>query len=40
MAFVNKLSGKGGAPEYSFGNISKDCDTIPGTNLKKCPQME
>ncbi|ODM20871.1 hypothetical protein SI65_03924 [Aspergillus cristatus] len=39
MAFVMTINGPGGAPEYDLANISKECDTFDGTNLKNCPEV-
>lgn len=39
MSFIMKINGPGGAPEYDFANISKGCETFPGTGLKKCPDV-
>lgn len=39
MAFVMSINGPGGAPVYDLANISKECDTFDGTNLKNCPEV-
>ncbi|PYH42717.1 glycoside hydrolase family 18 protein [Aspergillus saccharolyticus JOP 1030-1] len=39
LAFVMRVNGQGGVPEYDFADTSKACPLFSGTNLRNCPQI-
>ncbi|RAL09143.1 glycoside hydrolase family 18 protein [Aspergillus homomorphus CBS 101889] len=39
LAFVMRVNGLGGVPEYDFADTSKACPLFSGTNLPNCPQI-
>ncbi|RAH48471.1 glycoside hydrolase family 18 protein [Aspergillus brunneoviolaceus CBS 621.78] len=39
LAFVMRVNGAGGVPEYDFADTSKACPLFNGTNLPNCPQI-
>ena len=39
LAFLMRINGVGGVPEYDFADNSKDCPLFNGTNLANCPQV-
>ncbi|PYH96146.1 class III chitinase [Aspergillus ellipticus CBS 707.79] len=39
LAFLMRINGVGGAPEYEFEDNSKSCELFNGTNLANCPQV-
>ncbi|RAL01952.1 glycoside hydrolase family 18 protein [Aspergillus ibericus CBS 121593] len=39
LAFVMRVNGVGGVPEYDLADNSKNCPLFDGTNLPNCPQV-